>query len=86
MVVRKCSGLIEFKCLESACIAFKAEIGFEENPLTLKPFFSVKTGSKYIFVNYPCVSSWPTDLELALIQLEDFVFKKLLTNSKYKSS
>ena len=84
VVVRKCSGLIEFKCLESACIAFKAEKGFEENPLTLKPFFSVKTGSKYIFVKYPCMLSWPTDLELALIQLEDFVFKKLLTNSKYK--
>ena len=79
VVVRNCSGLIEFKCLESACIAYKAEIGFEENPLTLKPFFSFKTGSKYIFVKYPCMLSWPTDVELALIQLEKFVFKKLLT-------
>ena len=79
VVVRNCSGLIEFKCLESACIAYKAEKGFEENPLTLKPFFSFKTGSKYIFVKYPCMLSWPTDVELALIQLEKFVFKKLLT-------
>ena len=79
VVVKNGSGLIEFKYLESACIAFKAEKGFEENPLTLKPFFSLKTGSKYIFVKYPCMLSWPTDVELALIQLEKFVFKKLLT-------
>ena len=79
VVVRNRSGLIEFKCLESACIAFKAEKGFEENPLTLKPFFSLKTGSKNIFVKYPCMLSWPADIELALIQLEKFVFKKLLT-------
>ena len=79
VVVRNGSALIEFKCLESACIAFKAEKGFEENPLTLKPFFSFKTSSKYIFVKYPCMLSWPTDVELALIQLEKLVFKKCLT-------
>ena len=79
VVVKKSSGLIEFKCLESACIAFKAETGFEENPLSLKSFFSPKTSSKYIFVRYPCMQSWPCDIEMALIQLENLVFTKLLT-------
>ena len=80
VVVKKTSALIEFKCLESACIAFKAEQGFEENPLTLKPFFSRRTGLKYIFVTYPCMLSWPNDIEMALTQLEKFVLPKLLTS------
>lgn len=79
VVVKKSSGLIEFKCLESASIAFKAERGFDENPLSLKSFFSARTSSKYIFVRYPCMSAWPSDIEQALVQLEKFVFSKLLT-------
>ena len=80
VVVKKSSGLIEFKCLESASIAFKAERGFDENPLSLKSFFSVRTSSKYIFVRYPCMSAWPADIDKALNQLEKFVFTKLLTH------
>ena len=51
IVVRKCSGLVEFENIDSARIALNVEKGFSENPLVIKPLFA-DTESKHIFPKY----------------------------------
>ena len=77
VVIKKRSALIEFKHLESAILAAKAEIGLEDSPLVLKLFFPDQHLSKYIFVKYDCAKSWPQDLSEALKETENYVFAKL---------
>ena len=77
VVIKKRSALIEFKHLESAILAAKAEIGLEDSPLVLKLFFPDQHLSKYIFVKYDCAKSWPQDMSEALKETENYVFGKL---------
>ena len=78
IVQKKRSALIEFQCLESAKIAAKAEQGFQDSPLTLKPLFPVDPSCDTIFVKYDCVKKWPCDLGDALLEIEKYVFRNLL--------
>lgn len=77
VVAKKRSALIEFKHLESAILAAKAEIGLEGSPLALKLFFPKQYLSKYIFVKYECAKSWPKDVCEALTETEKTIFEKL---------
>ena len=77
VVIKRSSAVIEFECLESACIAAKAEESLESSPLSLKPLFSAQHLTKPIFVRYDCVSKWPCSLDKALIDTEKYIFKKL---------
>ena len=76
VVVKKCSGLVEFETLAAAKIALNIETGFAENPLTIKPLFK-DTESKHIFTKYPCMKS-ETSLNDSIKEMEEFVFAKLL--------
>ena len=81
IVSKKHSALVEFKCLESACIALKSEQGFEKNPISVKPLFSSNLIPKSIFVKYSCVTdSWPNRIDKALLEIETYVFGRLLNN------
>ena len=77
IVIKKRSALVEFKHLESAIIAAKAEIGLKDSPIVLKPFFPDHHLSKYIFVTYECAKSWPQDLSEAVKETESYVFGNL---------
>jgi len=79
VVIKKCSGLIEFESLEAAKIALNVETGFLENPLTIKPLFK-DTNSKNIFTKYPCMTT-KTSLDVSIKEMENFVFSKLLNIS-----
>ena len=56
VVLKKCSGLVEFETIAAAKIALNIETGFVENPLTIKPLFP-DTESTHIFTKYPCKKS-----------------------------
>ena len=77
IVAKKRSALIEYKHLDSAILAAKAEIGLEESPLVLKALFSDQSLSKSIFVKYACAISWPKDVAAALKETENYVFDRL---------
>ena len=79
VVLKKRSALVEFKHLESAILAAKAEIGQEDSPLVLKPFFPKHFLSKYIFVKYECAKSWPEDVCEALKETEKYIFGKIFS-------
>ena len=81
VVVKKCSGLVEFETLAAAKIALNIETGFAENPLTIKPLFK-DTESKHIFTKYPCMKS-ETSLNDSIKEMEEFVlFLYLISFSK----
>ena len=81
IVVKNHSALIEFKEFSSACIAAKAEEGFNEYKLLVKPMFKNYFIHQLIFVRYQCVKVWPCDLSFALKEIEKYVFKKLINFS-----
>ena len=81
IVSKKHSALIEFKCLESACIALKSEQGFCENPISVKPLFSTIVIPKSVFVKYSCVGDyWPKRIDKAIVEIENYVFDRLLNS------
>ena len=82
IVLKKRSALVEFKHLESAILAAKAEIGLEDSPLVLKPFFPKHFLSKYIFVKYECAKSWPEDVCEALREMEKYIFGNIFSPQK----
>ena len=76
LVIKKHSAVIEFKHLESACIAGKAELGYDSSPLSVKPLFSPEFLSDSIFVKYDFVDEL-NSVDQALTDTEKYVFDKL---------